>query len=152
MKQRTGLWFGLIVVLVLAVAGIGGFLAFRMFPAASMPHPSGFEMFTPSPATTPEVISEPTATPPGETEQVTATAETTYLVEFGSMGAVHGAEMRHGTFEVATYEWDFGDGTTSNEVNPTHAYSAPGTYLVQLTLISEDGKTYTEASEVTVGG
>lgn len=30
--------------------------------------------------------------------------------------------------------WDFGDGTTSNQMNPTHVYSAPGTY--QVTLVS----------------
>ncbi len=31
-----------------------------------------------------------------------------------------------------TYEWDFGDGNTSAEVNPTHIYAAPGQYTVRL--------------------
>lgn len=31
-----------------------------------------------------------------------------------------------------SYEWDFGDGTTSTEVNPVHEYSQPGTYDVSL--------------------
>lgn len=31
--------------------------------------------------------------------------------------------------------WDFGDGTTSAEVNPTHLYSSPGTYNVRLIAI-----------------
>ena len=30
------------------------------------------------------------------------------------------------------YTWDFGDGTTSREVNPYHSYSTPGTYKVTL--------------------
>lgn len=30
------------------------------------------------------------------------------------------------------YAWDFGDGTSSNLVNPYHVYSAPGTYMVCL--------------------
>ncbi|GGF10172.1 PKD domain-containing protein [Flavobacterium limi] len=30
------------------------------------------------------------------------------------------------------YTWDFGDGTTSREVNPYHAYAAPGKYKVTL--------------------
>jgi choice-of-anchor B domain-containing protein len=30
--------------------------------------------------------------------------------------------------------WDFGDGETSDEANPSHSYSAPGTYTVQLTV------------------
>jgi gliding motility-associated-like protein len=29
--------------------------------------------------------------------------------------------------------WDFGDGTTSTEINPTHLYPNPGTYTVHLT-------------------
>jgi PKD repeat protein len=29
--------------------------------------------------------------------------------------------------------WDFGDGTTSTEINPTHLYQEPGTYTVKLT-------------------
>ena len=28
--------------------------------------------------------------------------------------------------------WDFGDGSTSQEPNPSHTYMEPGTYLVQL--------------------
>ena len=32
------------------------------------------------------------------------------------------------------YLWNFGDGTTSNQMNPTHTYSAAGTYNVCLTM------------------
>ncbi|MCB0631894.1 MAG: PKD domain-containing protein [Saprospiraceae bacterium] len=35
------------------------------------------------------------------------------------------------------FVWDFGDGTTSTEVNPTHVYGQEGTYTVQLTSIYE---------------
>lgn len=31
------------------------------------------------------------------------------------------------------WSWSFGDGTTSNSHNPTHAYAAPGSYFVTLT-------------------
>jgi PKD repeat protein len=38
------------------------------------------------------------------------------------------------TGSPTTWLWDFGDGTpTSNQQNPVHAYSAPGTYVVTLT-------------------
>ena len=30
------------------------------------------------------------------------------------------------------YSWDFGDGTTSTEFSPSHAYTSPGSYKVQL--------------------
>lgn len=38
------------------------------------------------------------------------------------------------TSTIATYAWDFGDGITSSDPNPTHTYSLPGTYLVKLKL------------------
>ena len=31
-------------------------------------------------------------------------------------------------------EWDFGDETTSKEINPTHIYSTPGTYAITLSV------------------
>jgi gliding motility-associated-like protein len=34
------------------------------------------------------------------------------------------------TFNV--YTWEFGDGTTSRDVNPYHTYSTPGTYTIKL--------------------
>ena len=33
-----------------------------------------------------------------------------------------------------TWEWEFGDGTTSTQQNPTHAYTLPGLYAVNLTV------------------
>lgn len=36
-----------------------------------------------------------------------------------------------------SYQWDFGDGSSSTQANPTHAYSNPGTYTVSL--ITTDG-------------
>lgn len=37
------------------------------------------------------------------------------------------------------YLWDFGDGSTSTEANPIHAYLEEGTYTVRLTTVAEDG-------------
>lgn len=37
-----------------------------------------------------------------------------------------------------TYEWDFGDGSTSNEENPIHTYTEQGTYTVTLTVYDSD--------------
>jgi len=36
--------------------------------------------------------------------------------------------------------WDFGDGLPSNEMNPTHAYSKPGTYRVSLVAWDTQGR------------
>lgn len=37
-------------------------------------------------------------------------------------------------------DWDFGDGTTSTEWSPIHTYPADGSYLVKLTVTTEDGR------------
>jgi PKD repeat protein len=37
------------------------------------------------------------------------------------------------------FEWDFGDGFISNEVNPIHIFTITGTYEVVLTAISKNG-------------
>jgi len=44
------------------------------------------------------------------------------------------------------WQWDFGDGNTSTQQNPSHTYTAPGTYTVTLTssnLLGSDGETKT---------
>jgi hypothetical protein len=38
------------------------------------------------------------------------------------------------SIDADSYLWDFGDGTTSSEGNPSHSYTLPGTYLVGLTV------------------
>lgn len=40
-----------------------------------------------------------------------------------------------------TYQWDFGDGTTSNLQTPTHVYAKKGTYTIQLNVSSSLGCT-----------
>jgi PKD repeat protein len=40
----------------------------------------------------------------------------------------------HGGMPPYTYAWDFGDGGTSTDENPTHTYAAPGNYTVKLTV------------------
>ncbi|WP_153799348.1 PKD domain-containing protein [Foetidibacter luteolus] len=40
-----------------------------------------------------------------------------------------------------TYSWDFGDGKTSTDKDPSHVYGAKGTYTVKLTVKSSDGCT-----------
>lgn len=47
-----------------------------------------------------------------------------------------------------TYEWDFGDGSTSEQKNPKHSYSESGEYTVSFTVIDSVGTT--ETAEATV--
>lgn len=41
---------------------------------------------------------------------------------------------------VDSYLWDFGDGNTSTEQNPTHIYTASGTYTIQMTATNANGE------------
>jgi PKD repeat protein len=52
---------------------------------------------------------------------------------------------------VITWEWDFGDGNTSDEPNPIHTYTEPGNYDVTLTIVTEDGCTSVANQHVCIG-
>lgn len=49
------------------------------------------------------------------------------------------ADATTGGTAPLVYSWDFGDGGTSSQTNPTHAYTAPGTYTVTLTVRDRTG-------------
>jgi PKD repeat protein len=49
----------------------------------------------------------------------------------------------------ATWRWDFGDGGTTPEPNPTHVYAQDGTYMVKLT-VSNDVGSHTLGKQVKV--
>jgi len=44
----------------------------------------------------------------------------------------------------ATFWWDFGDGSTSDERDPTYQYYDPGFYTISLTVMDIDGDEHTE--------
>ncbi|MEM3640344.1 MAG: PKD domain-containing protein [Candidatus Bathyarchaeia archaeon] len=50
---------------------------------------------------------------------------------------------------IASYEWNFGDGTTKMGKNVTHQYSNPGTYTVTLTVKDAAGNTATHSITLT---
>jgi len=50
-----------------------------------------------------------------------------------------------------TFQWEFGDGNTSNLEHPTHTYARPDEYLTTLTLIDGEGNSSSDIANVTVG-
>jgi PKD repeat protein len=51
---------------------------------------------------------------------------------------------------IASYSWDFGDGSSGTGSTASHAFAAPGTYTVTLTVTGNLGGTDTESHQVTV--
>jgi PKD repeat protein len=49
---------------------------------------------------------------------------------------------------IISYDWDFGDNTTSNQANPSHHYNAPGYYNVCLTISTFGGCSTVSCNQV----
>lgn len=73
------------------------------------------------------VVSEPTAAF-SISDDVVTTGQAVYFTN------------QSGGERPLSFNWDFGDGATSTEPNPSHQYSAPGRYEVHLTVSSQYGQ------------
>lgn len=51
-------------------------------------------------------------------------------------------------FEGCDVLWDFGDGSTSTELSPNHAYDSSGTYLVSFTLNNDSTHTFSNSFNI----
>ena len=58
-----------------------------------------------------------------------------------------------GHTSITSYRWSFGDGSTGSGQTVSHAYTAAGTYIVQLTVTDESGQSNTSTgTSITLGG
>lgn len=57
--------------------------------------------------------------------------------------------LKNKSANATTYEWDFGDGNTSLDKDPTHTYASEGTYTIKLVAESGD-ESHTASKEVMV--
>ena len=60
------------------------------------------------------------------------------------------SNLSTGTFAGTDYSWDFGDGNTSTDQNPTHTYSQGGSFTITLTVSNAAGCTDTYSETITV--
>jgi len=99
-----------------------------------------------------------TATGPGG---VTNTATNTVTIKYAdpvagfTMDKSEAAPLEVITFtntseNASSYMWDFGDGSTSTDTNPTHEYDTDGIYTVQLTATGPGGATNSTSATITI--
>ncbi|MEP7292752.1 MAG: PKD domain-containing protein, partial [Chloroflexota bacterium] len=105
--------------------------------------------FTPSftPTTTETPTNTTTVVPPTFTPTATNT-EFPAPVAFFTVSSVPNNTLsvqfiNASTGLIARYDWDFGDGTTSNEPNPLHTYATSGTFTAKLTVTDTLGRSST---------
>lgn len=67
---------------------------------------------------------------------------------FSSTVNLSSASFTNNSTNATSYTWDFGDGETSAEANPTHTYAADGVYTVKLTATNECGDAVTTGTVV----
>lgn len=53
--------------------------------------------------------------------------------------AFDGSKSKDRDGTLASFYWDFGDGSTSSEISPAHTYAQTGSYQVSLTVIDDKG-------------
>ena len=70
----------------------------------------------------------------------------TFIADFTTSSILSGAQ----NISNKTLRWDFGDGTYSTELKPTHNYQWPGSYNVTLTIFDNTGKAYDSTYSPTV--
>ena len=53
---------------------------------------------------------------------------------------------------IVSWQWNFGDGATASGAQVSHAFAAPGTYPVTITVTDNDGKIDAKALQIVVSG
>ena len=62
-----------------------------------------------------------------------------------------GSQSRDADGQIISYQWDFGDGNTSSEINPSHIYIQNGTFNISLTVTNSIGiQTLTQPALFTI--
>ncbi len=89
-------------------------------------------------------VSEP---PPANEPPVAAFTYSTY-----SQTAYFTDQSSDSDGQIVSWHWDFGDGSTSTQQNPSHTYSAGGIYNVALTVTDNDGAQNTALDHVNIEG
>jgi PKD repeat protein len=69
-------------------------------------------------------------------------------VKVGQAVSFDGSASSDPDGSIATYVWDFGDGTGAHGATTTHAYATPGSFVARLTVTDDGGST--DSATVTI--
>ena len=86
----------------------------------------------------------------GNTAPTVSINASSTTVEAGTAVEFDGSGSADSDGSIASYSWDFGDGTTASGVAPTHTYESAGDYSATLTVTDDDGATASDSIAVTV--
>lgn len=68
----------------------------------------------------------------------------------GQVIGFSGAQSTDSDGTVATFAWDFGDGTTATGISASHAYAGAGTFTVTLAVTDDDGAAASDTTTVEI--
>ncbi len=80
----------------------------------------------------------------------TANPNGPYFGTVGSQVMFDGSSSSDPDGTIVSYSWNFGDGASGTGVNPTHTYSAAGTYNVTLTVMDNAGASDSASTSATI--
>ena len=66
-----------------------------------------------------------------------------------SIGKMEGTKLC-GDGKIISYYWDFGDGSNSSDITPSHKFNDSGTYLVTLIVTDDKNNTYSKSIYVEI--
>ncbi|QZP38111.1 PKD domain-containing protein [Halobaculum magnesiiphilum] len=96
------------------------------------------------------VVTVEAADEPPENQDPTADFSGPSNAETGESVSFDASASSDTDGSIASYEWDFGDGSTATGVSPSHTFDDAGEYDVTLTVTDDDGATATTTETVTV--
>jgi len=73
-----------------------------------------------------------------------------YTAQINSRIMFDGSGSSDSDGDSLTYLWQFGDGNTSNQVNPSHSYTATGIYEIILQVTDSKGESNTDTTTATI--
>jgi PKD repeat protein len=91
-----------------------------------------------------------TVTPANQPQPPLANPAGPYSGTVGNPVSFNGSGSQDPDGSIVSYYWNFGDGAIANTMSPTHVYTAPGVYTVQLTVTDNSGLTGSAQTTATI--